>query len=175
MGAGAGESCISRQSPDRRRSRVSAVRHESAARPNAGFACAIVRISVRRSAGTVGRPMRRRLFQVHHSRKPRRCQAMTVSGLTRTSAVRHPFRMCESTTQSQRSVLASRTRRVRCSTCSWCRNASTSSWSAARERAKVRRVRRNESITDILAEKRSHRRSATSTAPTRTDFSAGTT
>ena len=48
-----------------------------------------MRISVRMSAGTVGRPMRRRLLQVHHSRKPRRCQAMTVSGLTMTSAVRH--------------------------------------------------------------------------------------
>ena len=34
-------------------------------------ASAIVRISVRTSAGTVGRPKRRRPFQAHHSRKPR--------------------------------------------------------------------------------------------------------
>jgi hypothetical protein len=49
---------------------------------------------------------------------------MTVSGLTITSAVRHPVQVRESMTQSQRSTFASRTRRgrVRCSTCSWCRN-----------------------------------------------------
>jgi hypothetical protein len=56
------------------------------------------------SAGTVGRPMRCRLFQAHHSRKPRRCQAMTVSGLRMTSAVRRSVQMRESRTQSQRSV-----------------------------------------------------------------------
>jgi len=41
--------------------------------------------------------------------------------------------------------------RVRSSTCSWCRNASTSSWSTAREHAHVRRVRRNETSTEIIA------------------------
>ena len=43
---------------------------------------------------------------------------MTVSGLTMTSAVRHPVQMRDSQTQSQRSAFASRTRRgrVRCST-----------------------------------------------------------
>jgi hypothetical protein len=43
----------------------------------------------RRSTGMVGRPMRRRLFPAHHSRKPRRCQAMTRGaggGASRTSA-----------------------------------------------------------------------------------------
>jgi hypothetical protein len=57
-------------------------------------------------------------------------------------------------------VVASRTRRggVRCSTCSWRRKASTSSWSAARERADVRKVTRSERRTDIMAEKRIHRR-----------------
>ena len=85
---------------------------------------------------------------------------MTVSGLTITSAVRHPVQMRESRTQSHRSVFASRTRRgrVRCSTCSWCRNARISSWSAARERAHVRRVRRSDRSTDIIAQKRIHRR-----------------
>ena len=79
-------------------------------------------------------------------------------------------------TQRHRSVFASRNRRgrVRCSTCSWCRNARISSWSAARECAHVRRVRRSGQ------EHRHHRpeaypsSAATSTAATRTDFSVGT-
>src|SRR2546426_7272907 len=41
-------------------------------------------------------------------------------------------------------------RRLRCSTCSWCRNAKTSSWSAARERAHVRRVSAKDRSTDIM-------------------------
>jgi hypothetical protein len=114
---------------------------------------------VRTSAGTVGRPMWRRLFQAHHSRKPRRCQAMTVSGLTMTSAVRHPGQMRKSWPQSQRSAFASRNRRGRvcCSTCNWCRNARTSSWSAVRERTHVRRLRTRHRSTDIIAPKRMHR------------------
>jgi hypothetical protein len=85
---------------------------------------------------------------------------MTVSGLTMTRAVRHPVQRCASTSQSHRSVLASRTRRgrVRCSTCSWCRKASTSSWNSARDRAAVRSVRKNETSTDIMARRRIHRR-----------------
>jgi hypothetical protein len=99
----------SRRSPDTRRSRASAVRRESAARPK--------RVRLRHRANQRadvrrhGRSMRRRLFQAHHNRKPRRCQAMTVSGLTITSAVRHPVQMRESRPQSQRSVFASRNRR----------------------------------------------------------------
>jgi hypothetical protein len=128
--------------------------------PQRGFACAIVRISVRTSAGTVGRPKRRRLSQVHQSRKPRRCQAMTVSGLTITIAVRHPVQMRESRPQSQRSAFASRNvrGRVRCRTWSWCRNARTSSWSAARECSHVRRVKREDRSTDIIAQQRIDRR-----------------
>src|SRR6516164_3687371 len=38
--------------------------------------------------GTDGRPRRRQLFHVQRRRKPRRCQAMRVSGLTMTTAVR---------------------------------------------------------------------------------------
>jgi len=76
---------------------------------------------------------------------------MTVSGLTITSAVRHPVQMRDSRAQSQRSAFASRMRRrLRCSTCSWCRNAKTSSWSAARERAHVRRVSAKDRSTDIM-------------------------
>jgi hypothetical protein len=39
-----------------------------------------------------------------------------------------------------------------CNTCSWCRSANTSSGSAARERADVGRVGRNETSTDIIAQ-----------------------
>ena len=46
-----------------------------------------VRISVRTSGGTDGRPLRRRLFQVQKTRKPSRCQAMTVSSFAITGAV----------------------------------------------------------------------------------------
>jgi hypothetical protein len=58
-------------------------------------------------------------------------------------------------TQNQRSVFARRTRRDRmhCSSASWCRKAKSSSWSAARERAAVGRVRRNERNTKIMVEK----------------------
>ena len=45
-----------------------------------------------------------------------------------------------------------------CSTCSWCRNARISSWSAARERTHVRRLRRRVRSTGIIARKRIHRR-----------------
>jgi hypothetical protein len=117
---------------------------------------------------------RRPLFQRHHSRKPRRCQVMTVSGLTITSAVRQPVQRRESRLQRHRSVFASRTwcGRVRCSTCSWCRNAKISSWSAARERAHVRRVRRSATSTEIIA--RAYPSPATtSTTATRTAFSVG--
>jgi hypothetical protein len=76
---------------------------------------------------------------------------MTVSGLTKTSAVRHPFQMRESTTQSHWSVFASRNRggRMRCNTCSWCHKASTSRWSAAHERAHVGMVMRSEMSSDM--------------------------
>jgi hypothetical protein len=73
-----------------------------------------------------------------------------------TSAVRHPGQMWDSQTQSQRSAFASCNRRgrVRCSTCSWCRNASTSSWSAAYDRTDPRRVKRSDRSAEIIAEKR---------------------
>jgi hypothetical protein len=58
--------------------------------PQSGFASDIVRIGVRTASGTVGGPVRRRLFHVQSKRKPRRCQAMIVSsGLTMASAVRY--------------------------------------------------------------------------------------
>jgi hypothetical protein len=68
--------------------------------PHRGFASDIVRIRVRTSGGTVGRPTRRRLFHVQNRRMPWRCQAMTVSGLTMTSAARHSFHTRENHTHS---------------------------------------------------------------------------
>jgi hypothetical protein len=157
--ARSGAPCISRRWSHTHRARVSAVRHESAARPTAGSpapscesgcGCRLARWSPQASPTLPGPP------------QP---EALSVPGddglrLTMTSAVRHPVQRCASTTQSHRSVLASRTRPswVRCSTCSWCRKASTSSWSSARDRADVRRVRRNETSTDTMARKRIHRR-----------------
>jgi hypothetical protein len=80
--------------------------------------------------------------------------------LTMTSAVRHPVQRRESRTQSRRSAFASRTRggRLRYSTANWCRTARISRWSAARERVSVRRLNRSECSTEIIAEKRIHRR-----------------
>jgi hypothetical protein len=139
-----------------------------------GFACAIARINVRMCTGTLGRPRRCRLLHVHHSRNPCRCQAMTVSGLTITS--RSPLRPdAREHAQRNRSVLKSRNRagRVRCNTCSWCRNATISSWSTARERKHVRRVRRTHRITEHCREA-CPSSATTSTVATRTDFSSGT-
>ena len=44
---------------------------------------------------TVGLPVLRRLFHVQNSRNRRRCHAMTVSGLTITSTVRHSLQARE--------------------------------------------------------------------------------
>ncbi len=63
-------------------------------------------------------------------------------------------RLAQSRAHARSSCAPEASLRVRCSTCRWCRIASTSSWSAARERAPPRRVRRSESSTDIIAEKR---------------------
>jgi hypothetical protein len=95
---------------ERRRSLRSAVRRGPGVRPRAGSRPRLVRISVRTSSGTVGRPTRRRLFHVQNRRKPWRCHAMTVSGLTMTSAACHPCRTRETQIQSRRSVRVSRGR-----------------------------------------------------------------
>jgi hypothetical protein len=78
--------------------------------PHNEFISAIVRINWRTSGGMSGRPTRCRLFQVQKSRKPRRCQARTVSGLTMTRAVRHPFQRLDSQTHSILSACVSRRR-----------------------------------------------------------------
>jgi hypothetical protein len=79
--------------------------------PQSELASAILRINKRTSDGMVGRPRRRRLFQVQKSRKPRRCHARTVSGLTMTTAARHSFQRFDSQTHNIRSACVSRSRR----------------------------------------------------------------
>src|SRR5713226_1526881 len=56
--------------------------------PQRGLARLIFRIRFRTSGDTHGRHSRWRLFQFQYSRNSWRCQAMTVSGLTRSSAER---------------------------------------------------------------------------------------
>jgi hypothetical protein len=65
-------------------------------RPPQGFAVDMSRISARTSCGTAGRPVRCRLFHVQNKRKPRRCHATTVSGLTMYTAERQPHHACAS-------------------------------------------------------------------------------
>jgi hypothetical protein len=81
---------------------------------------------------------------------------MTVSGLTITSAERHWLHIRDSQTHSKRSAAVSGNRdaRVRCSTSSWWRKATFSSWSAARERIQHERLWRSERRTAFIAKKR---------------------
>jgi len=73
--------------------------------PQRGLARLIFRIRLRTSGATHGRPSRwRRLFQFQYKRNPLRCQAMTVSGLTRSSAERQSFPNRESPTHRTRSA-----------------------------------------------------------------------
>ena len=104
--------------------------------PQSGFAVDSSRISARVLASTVGRPVRRRLFQVQKRRKPRRCQAMTVAGCTTCSAVRQRPQTRESHAHSSRSDGPSgrRAGRARCITATWCRSARISRCNEARDR-----------------------------------------
>ena|ERR1700730_13586068 len=87
--------------------------------------------------GRPGRP--RHTFQVQNSRKPARCQEMTVSGLTMASAERQ---MRDSQTHNRRSpeVNFGRFLADLRSTPIWCRRAKFSSWRVARERKSEDRV-----------------------------------
>src|SRR5438270_9913865 len=55
--------------------------------PHSALSRLIVRIKSQISAGTVGRPTRRRDFQRQYRRKPLRCQRTSVSGLKTTAAL----------------------------------------------------------------------------------------
>jgi len=104
--------------------------------PQSGFAVDISQIRTRMSRDTRGRPRRCRLFHVQNSRSPRRCHAMTVSGLTMCTAERQPLHGCESQTHNARSADVRRRRGCldRFTTPSWCRSAMISRCSEARER-----------------------------------------
>jgi hypothetical protein len=64
----------------------------------------ILQTNARTSGETAGRPERCRLFQVQNNRKPCRCHAMTVSGLTMWMAERQPRHDRESHAHSIRST-----------------------------------------------------------------------
>src|SRR5713226_3465 len=78
--------------------------------PQRGLARLISRVRSRVSLETGGRPFRTRLFNVQYSRKPFRCQAMTVSGFTISRAERQPDQRRESQTHSTRSAAFSSSR-----------------------------------------------------------------
>ena len=94
-----------------------------------GWASAIRWMSARTSGAPAGRPGPvRRLFQVHNSLKPARCQRMTVSGWTMATASAQPCHRRESQTQKRRSHGRKRGRAaVRRRTASWWRQARFSS------------------------------------------------
>ena len=100
-----------------------------------GFAVESSRINARTSDATPGRPVRRRLFQVQNRRKPRRCHAMTVSGLTIRTVARQLRQACASHAQRRRSaaVKRKRRRRDRFTRASWCRSAIISRCNEARD------------------------------------------
>ena len=104
--------------------------------PQSGFSRLILRISLRISVDTGGRPhWPRRTFQVQNSRNPLRCQAMTVAGLTMRRAERHSAQAPQSQAHNHRSNRFSfGFFTERCSTPSWWRRARISSCNAARVR-----------------------------------------
>ena len=113
--------------------------------PHSGFSRLIVRISSRASVGTDGLPgWPRRIFQLQNSRKPFRCQAITVSGLMMINALRQSAQTSQIQTQRSRSAVTSFGRLTeRCRTPSWWRRAKISSWRAARLRNELITVPRS--------------------------------
>src|SRR5580704_16405700 len=114
--------------------------------PHSGFSRLIVRIKSPTSRDTVGLPVVPcRTFHVQNKRKPLRCQAMTVSGLTRTSADRQLAQAPDKHAQNNRSAAVNFGRFLaeRRSTPIWCRSARISTWRAARERKAENNVVRN--------------------------------
>src|SRR5215469_1457263 len=73
--------------------------------PQVGFSRDILRIRSRVSRAIAGRPdCPRRTFQVQNKRKPMRCQATTVCGLTMASVERQSRRIRGRETQRRRSM-----------------------------------------------------------------------
>ncbi len=79
---------------------------------HSGFSWLMRLIRARTSRGIGGRPpLHWRDFHVQYSRKPFRCQPMTVSGFTITSISRQSGKSRDRSTQSKRSVGRSEGRR----------------------------------------------------------------
>ncbi len=119
--------------------------------PQSGFASVMVRTRSAISDAMGGRPVRPwRDFQVQKTRKPCRCQRITVSGRTRCSASRHPAHRLESHTQRRRSRRPNRGRfdpwRSRASCC---RSARFSSVRLVRVLSAARRAPNRASTMDI--------------------------
>jgi hypothetical protein len=91
--------------------------------PQSGFATLMSRMSSRISIGVFGRPPRALDFKRQSTRKPARCQRITVSGLRIFKASSTPGAKRYSAANTKRSMLLRATRfgALRCSTLSWCR------------------------------------------------------
>src|SRR5207302_9054939 len=114
--------------------------------PQLGFSRHILRIRFRTSREMTGRPgWPPRTFQVQNKRKPARCQATTVSGLTIASAERQSHQRRDRQIHNRRSpeVNFGRFLADRWSTPIWWRRARFSSPRAARERKIEDRVARS--------------------------------
>src|SRR6516162_719825 len=101
--------------------------------PHSGLSRLIVRIKSRLSAGTAGRPTRRRDLQRQDRRKPLRCQRTSVAGLKTTAASSKEGNSRYSQTKIKRSAERSLSLAGadRCSTTScWRRNAISASRAA---------------------------------------------
>ena len=85
--------------PDSSRFPVSALPHESEAQPRADSRRPFDESTRGPRGPRLDDPYRWRVFHVHNRPKPRRCQASTVSGLTRTIACRQPLHARDSHTQ----------------------------------------------------------------------------
>ena len=107
------------------------------------------RIRSRTSCETAGLPiLPSRTFQVQNNRKPLRCQAMTVSGLTMISADLQSAQALDNHAQKTRSAMVNFGRFLaeRRNTQIWCRSATISTWRAACERQ-----------TENIVERKGHR------------------
>ena len=124
MAAGA-VACTWPRSIDSPRSPTSGVLRESEAHPTGDSPWTAPGSEHARRAVREGGPVRCRLFQVQNSRKPRRCDVTTVSGVTMCTAVRQPRQACANHAHRRRStnVRRRRGRRDRLMTASWCRRA----------------------------------------------------
>jgi hypothetical protein len=117
--------------------------------PHRGLAKLILRIRSMTSRDAEGRPCGWRLFHLQYNRNPCRCQAITVSGLTITSADCQPLQRRESQTHKNRSAILRRGRMPRLDrwrTRSWWRRASISACSATRVRMLRRRTNNSEEM-----------------------------